>query len=146
MAIKILIADDQKMIRQALRNLIKKEPDIEVIGEAEDGLASVKMAEKLMPDVILMDVVMPGLSGIEATRRIKIKFPSIKIIAFSIFLDKELVREMLKAGASAYLAKEDMVEEWLKAVKTVLADQIYISQSLANNEISAYIEIIKKNQ
>lgn len=146
MAIKILIADDQKMIRQALRNLIKKEPDIEVIGEAEDGLVSVKMAEKLMPDVILMDVVMPGLSGIEATRRIKIKFPSIKIIAFSIFLDKELVREMLKAGASAYLAKEDMVEEWLKAVKTVLADQIYISQSLANNEISAYIEIIKKNQ
>jgi len=146
MGIKILVVDDQKMIRNGLRNLIEKQPNIEFIGETEDGLTAVKMAEKLMPDVVLMDVIMPGLNGIEATRQIKNKFPQVKVIALSILSNRELIREMFKAGASAYLLKEDVSEEWLKAVKAVRADQVYISQRLADKDIKAYIEDIQKNK
>jgi len=135
MAIKILIADDQKKIRKVLRDLIEREKNMEVIGEAEDGQTVIRMSEKLKPDIVLMDIVMPGLSGLEATRQIKKKFPQIKIIAFSIFSDKALIREMLQSGASGYLLKEDMADEWLKAVKTVRRGKIYFSQRLADKKI-----------
>ena len=135
MAIKILIADDQKKIRKVLRDLIEREKNMEVIGEAEDGQTVIRMSEKLKPDIVLMDIVMPGLSGLEATSQIKKKFPQIKIIAFSIFSDKALIREMLQSGASGYLLKEDMADEWLKAVKTVRRGKIYFSQRLADKKI-----------
>lgn len=106
MAIKILIADDHGILREAIASLLNNEFGMEVIGEAHDGRTAVQLAKELHPDVVIMDIAMPGLNGIEATRQIVREMPNIKVIALSVYADRRSVRQMLKAGASGYVPKQ----------------------------------------
>lgn len=144
MSTRILLADDHRIVREGLRNMIIKQPGFEIIGEAEDGLSAVKQARKLSPDVVIMDIGMPGLNGIEATRQIKSESPHIKVIALSMYAERRFVAEMLKAGASAYLLKDSAVDELFQAIRASLANKIYLSQSIADNVIKDYVEHIPR--
>jgi DNA-binding NarL/FixJ family response regulator len=139
MSIKVLVADDHKIVRDGLRTLLGKHPDIEVIAEAEDGRTTVQLAGKLWPEVVIMDIAMPGLNGIEATRQIITERPDIKVVALSMHSDRRFVSEMLKAGASAYLLKDCAFEELVTAIRTVVAGKIYLSPGIAGIVIENYI-------
>lgn len=139
---RILIADDHGIVRQGLSHLIAGQEDMEVVGEAEDGLKVTRLAEELSPDVILMDISMPNLNGVEATHLILEKNPSIKIIALSVHFDKNFVNEMLKAGASGYVLKSSLFEEVLRALRTVQAGEYYLSSRITEIVLDDYIPYI----
>jgi len=139
MCIKILLVDNHQIMREGLRHLIEKLDNIAVIGEAEDGFAAVKMVRKLSPDVVIMDVVMPGLNGIEATRQIITEAPYVRIIALSMYSERRFILEMFKAGASAYLIKDAAFEELAQAIKTVCDNHLYISPCIVDEDIKNYI-------
>lgn len=139
MAIRILLADDHKIIRDGLRNLVEKEPDMEVAGEAENGRRTVGLARKLGPDVVIMDVTMPDLNGIEATRQIRGECPNVKVIALSMHSDKRFVLGMLEAGASGYLLKDCAFEELSRAIRSVAGNQTYLSPGITDVVIQDYL-------
>ncbi|MDX1777715.1 MAG: response regulator transcription factor [Thermodesulfobacteriota bacterium] len=130
MAIKIILADDHRIIREGLRALLEKEPGVEVIAEAADGRTTVKLCRELVPDVVIMDITMPDLNGIEATHQILSEMPDIKVIALSMHSDKRFVSEMLNAGALAYLLKDAAFEELSDALRAVNSNQLYLSAHL----------------
>ena len=131
--ITTIIADDHKILREGLRSLLKSEPDIEILGEAEDGRTAVQLAEDLSPDIVIMDVGMPTLNGIDATAQIKAKKPEAKIVALSIHSDQRFVSKMFLAGASAYLLKDCAFDELIKAMRMVTENQTYLSEQIAKN-------------
>lgn len=139
MGIRILIVDDHKIVREGLRNLIEKRPEMEVISEAEDGRAAVKLAKELLPDIIIMDVAMPEMNGIEATRQIIAGAPHVKIIALSMHSNRRFIVEILKEGASGYLLKDCAFDELVNAINTVLTNRIYLSPRIADIVIKEYI-------
>ena len=124
---KIILADDHRIIREGLRALLDKESDVEVVAEAADGRTTVKLCREFTPDVVIMDITMPGLNGIEATRQIVSELPDIKVIALSMHSDRKFVREMLSAGASGYLLKDSAFEELSNALHAVYNNQLYLS-------------------
>lgn len=130
MTLKVLLADDHFIIRQGLRNILKHENWLEVVGEAENGREVLKMAKALTPDIVIIDIGMPELNGIEATRQLLNSNHEIKILALSIHNSIQFVEEMLEAGASGYLLKDCAVEELIKAIKTITKENIYIAESL----------------
>ena len=131
MRTKILLADDHKIIRDGLRALIEKEQNMEVVAEACDGRTTVRKAKELMPHIIIIDISMPDLNGIEATRQIISNAPNSKIIALSMHSDRRFVINMLEAGAAGYLLKDSAFEELTMAIKTVLSGKTYLSPSIA---------------
>ncbi|GAB4294537.1 MAG: response regulator transcription factor [Myxococcota bacterium] len=130
--IRILIADDHKIMREGLKSLIDKQGDLEVVGEAENGREAVKLAEKLVPDIVLMDVAMPDLNGAEATKRLLAVQPNLKVLALSMHSDKMFVLNMLKAGAMGYLLKDCAFEELENAIRTVVSKKVYLSPQIAH--------------
>ncbi len=130
MSIKVLIVDDHKIVRDGLRILIDKQNDMKVVAEAEDGQVAIKLAKKLLPDIVIMDITMPGMNGIDATRRIISENPAIKIIALSMHSDKRFVTGMLDAGASGYLLKDCAFNELAGAIRRVSANHLYISPGI----------------
>lgn len=144
MDIKVLLADDHKIVRDGLRNLLEKEPEIKVVGEAEDGRETVQLSKKLSPEIVIMDIAMPDLNGIEATRHIMAENPDIKVIALSMHSDRRFVSEMLKAGASAYLLKDCAFEELVTAIKTVVRNKTYLSPGISGVIIEDYIRNASK--
>jgi DNA-binding NarL/FixJ family response regulator len=139
MTLRIVLADDHKIVRDGLRNLLERYPDMEVAGEAEDGREALSLARKLSPDVVIMDIAMPDLNGIEATRQILAEIRNVKIIALSMHSDKRFVSEMLKAGASAYLLKDCAFEELVTAIRTIMKGKIYLSPGIAGVVIEDYL-------
>ena len=137
--IKIVLADDNKIMRDGLRMLVEGLPDMEVIGEAENGRMAVKMANTLNPDIIIMDVTMADLNGIEATRQIHKEYPEVKVIALSMHSDKRFVSGMLEAGAAAYLLKDCAFEELARAIQSVVADKTYLSPEIADIVVKDYL-------
>ncbi|MCD6309321.1 MAG: response regulator transcription factor [Candidatus Eremiobacteraeota bacterium] len=146
MNIKIMLADDHKIMRDGLKSLLEEQPDMEVIAEAEDGRSAVRLAEKLRPDVIIMDITMPGLNGVEATRKITSKIPGIKIVALSVHSDKRFVIEMFKAGASAYLPKDSAFSELITALRAVTDSQSYLSPRVTDIVIKNFVAELHKNE
>lgn len=135
----ILLADDHKIIREGLRALLAHQNSIEVVAEAENGRTAVKLARKLKPDIIIMDISMPDLNGMEATRQIIAELPSVKIIALSMHVDKRYVVGMFEAGASGYLLKNSAFEELVGAIKTVMRNHIYLSPNVTGTVIKDYV-------
>jgi two-component system response regulator NreC len=141
---RILIAEDHGIVRQGLSRLIDSQDDMEVVGEAEDGLMVTQLAEQLSPDVILMDISMPNLNGVDATHLILEKNPNIRIIALSVHHDIHFVNEMLKAGASGYVLKSSLFEEVLQALCAVKAGEHYLSPKITEVILDDYIPYISK--
>ncbi len=139
MGIRILIADDHQILRQGLRTLLEKEPDMEVVAEAEDGRKTVIMVNELTPHVVIMDVNMPDLNGIEATRQILTEYPEMKVIALSMHADRRFVINMLKAGAHGYLLKDCAFEELAQAIRLVMANKTYLSPGVAEIVVKDYV-------
>jgi DNA-binding NarL/FixJ family response regulator len=132
MRIRIVLADDHKITRQGLLNMLKDQKDMEVIGEAENGHGAVKLAKELSPNVVIMDVSMPDLNGISATRRIVSESSSSKVIGLSMHSDKRFVKGMFEAGASGYLLKDCAFEELVQAIQAVANNRVYLSPSIAS--------------
>jgi two-component system response regulator NreC len=140
MKIRILLADDHKIVREGLRTLIEKQPGLEVVGEANSGRMALKLALELKPDVVIMDITMPDLNGIEATRQIHSEIPGVKVIALSMHSDKRLVAGILMAGASGYLLKEDCDSgELARAIRAVAINQTYLSPKIGEVVIKDYV-------
>jgi len=131
-------------MREGLCALLQKEPDIEVVAEAADGRTTVQLARELSPDVVIMDIAMPDLNGIGATRQIIAEFPGVKVVALSMHADKPFVAGMLKAGASGYLLKDCAFEELARAIKAVVANQIYLSPGIVGVVIEDYVRRLRK--
>lgn len=131
MSIRILLADDHQMVREGIRSLLEKESDIEIVGEAEEGRKAVEHVRELQPDVVVMDITMPNLNGVDATRQIVTEFPQIKVIALSMHFSRIFVLNMLKAGALGYILKGDSSDELIEGVRTVSGGGAYFSPKAA---------------
>lgn len=140
MKISILLADDHKILRNGIRALLAKEPDFEVVGEADSGRTAIELACELKPDVIIMDIGMPDMNGIEATKEILSRVPCIQVLALSTYSDKRFIVEMLNAGATGYLVKDCAFDEMLSAVRSVAANQRYIAPKLLETFIDDYMK------
>ncbi len=142
MSIKVILADDHKIMRDGLRSLLENEPDIEVVAEAEDGRIAVQQVQELSPDIVLMDVSMHNLNGIEATRQIVARHPDVKVLALSMYSDKSYVAGILSAGASGYLLKDSAFDELFKAIRVVISGQFYLSSSVADIVTKDYVRYL----
>ena len=139
MAINVFLADDHNIFRQGLHGIIAEEPDLAFVGEAADGRDAIRQIADLRPDVVIMDVGMPALNGIEATRQIMGEFPKTRVIALSMHVDEKHVAEMLRAGAVGYLCKKCDADELLSAIRTVAAGRTYLSPSISGTLVESYV-------
>ena len=139
MSVRILLADDHGIVRQGLRSLLENEADVEVVGEAEDGRVALNLVREMAPDIIIMDITMPNLSGIAATHEIVSELPKVKVIALSIHSHKRFVADMLSAGASGYILKECLFDELLQAVRTVAVGGTYLSPRITGVVVEDYV-------
>lgn len=136
--IRILLADDHVMVRQGFRMILAAQPDMEIVGEAGNGHEAVELAERLQPDVVVMDVAMPELNGIEATRRLAASSPRTRVLALSMYKDSVYVREILRAGARGYLLKDAIDRDLLAAVRAVAGGEGYLSPTVSEAVLSDY--------
>ena len=143
---RIVIADDQGMVRQGLRALIKEQQDMEVVGEAQDGWQVVQLAKELSPDIVIMDISMPNLNGVEAARQILRERPDTKIIALSMYPHKRYVTEMLAVGASGYVLKSNLFDELVKALHAAAAGGHYLSPQITDVLVGEYVNKISTNE
>jgi DNA-binding NarL/FixJ family response regulator len=139
MGITLVIADDHQIVRDGLCTMFRNEPEFDVVGEAADGRTTVELAEKLRPDVVIMDVSMPELNGVEATRQIRARNPGVRVVALSMHPERQFVSEMLAAGASGYLLKDSPFGELATAVRTAAAGQVYLCPRVAAVVVKGYV-------
>ncbi len=139
MKTRILLADDHEVFREGLRSMIEKHEDLEVVGDAQTGRVAVRMATQLKPDIIIMDIAMPDLNGIEATSQIRANVPETRVIALSMHSDKRFVTGMLRAGAVGYLLKASAFDEVIQATRTVMNNKHYVSGDIADTVVSDYV-------
>jgi DNA-binding NarL/FixJ family response regulator len=141
-SIQLLLVDDHKMVLEGLRNLIKQQPNLAVIGEAATGREAVRKVSELNPDVVIMDLTIPDLNGIEATRQILSNNPNVRVIALSMHSDQVFVTEMLKAGAKGYLCKDDDFDDLLSAIRAVMVGRTFLSPQIADWVVRDYIQFL----
>ncbi|MBA4386974.1 MAG: DNA-binding response regulator [Verrucomicrobia bacterium] len=139
MNVRLLLADDHEMMRQGLKSLIEQKPGMEVVGEASNGNQTIDLVKKTGAHVVIMDVAMPDLNGIEATRKILKANSNIKVVGLSGHANREFVREMLKAGASAYVLKARAYEELIRAITEVMKGRKYLSPEVARGVVDEYV-------
>jgi len=144
MIIRILLADDHKITRQGLHALLEKQADMKVVGEARSGRDAVSLARELTPHVVIMDVSMPDMNGMEAARKITSEFANIKIVALSMHSDTLFITEMLRSGASGYLLKDCAFEELSLAIRTVIDNKRYLSPAISGVVIDDYLHRLSK--
>ena len=136
--LRVFLADDHMVVREGLKALVNAQPDMLVVGEADNGRAAWQSAKELKPDVLVMDVSMPEMSGAEATARLRQECPQVKVLALTFYEDKSYLRQMLEAGAAGYVLKRAAIEELVHAVRTVAAGGSYLDPTLAGKVISSY--------
>jgi len=138
--IRLLLADDHAVVRSGLRMLLQAQPDMVIIGEAETGREAVQRAVELAPDVVLMDIEMPGMNGIEATRRIKAEAPATAVLALTMYEDDQYFFEMLRAGASGYVPKRAAPDELVSAIRAAGRGEVFLYPSLAGRLVRDYLQ------
>jgi two-component system response regulator NreC len=143
---KIILADDHEIVREGLKSLLSKHDDMEVVAEAADGREVLGLVEVLSPDIVVMDVTMPGLNGIDATRRISEEHPEVRVVGLSMHSDRQFVGGMLGAGASAYLLKDCAFEELVKAIRVVVSGEIFLSPKIAGDAMHDYLKHVRGEQ
>jgi two-component system response regulator NreC len=137
--IKVVLADDHMIIRDGLRALLERQPDMEVVAEADNGRTALKHVKELSPDVVIMDIGMRELNGIDATRQIVKISPGVKVLALSMYSDKRFIKGMLKAGASGYMLKDSAFKELIDAIRVIVDNKTYISPSIASIVMNDYL-------
>jgi two-component system, NarL family, response regulator NreC len=141
--LKILLVEDHIIVRQGVKALLAEEPDIVVIGEAGDGSEALLLTERLRPDIVLMDLSMPGLGGIEATYQLRERFPTISVVVLSMYDNEEYVFHVLRAGASGYVLKQSTPTELVLALRTVAAGSTFLSPAISQILVSEYLRHAK---
>jgi DNA-binding NarL/FixJ family response regulator len=139
MMIKVLLADDHQIMREGLVSLLEKCSDLKVVGQADEGRTAVRLARELQPDVVVMDIGLPGLNGIEATRQILASTSGVKVIALSVHAERPIIAGMLQAGASGYLLKHCAAEELVRAIRLAVQGQTYLSPQIAGQVVEGYV-------
>jgi DNA-binding NarL/FixJ family response regulator len=137
--IRLLLADDHAVVRSGLRMLLQAQPDMIIVGEAETGQEAIRRVAELSPDVVLMDIEMPGMNGIEATRRIKANAPAAAVLALTMYEDDQYFFEMLRAGASGYVPKRAAPDELVSAIRAVSRGEVFLYPSLAGRLVQDYL-------
>ncbi|MBC8554788.1 MAG: response regulator transcription factor [Candidatus Brocadiales bacterium] len=143
---KVILADDHMIIRDGLRALLERQPDMKVVAEADNGRIALQYAKELTPDVVIMDIGMRELNGIDATRQIVKMSPGVKVLALSMYSDKRFIKEMLKAGASGYMLKDSAFKELIDAIRVIIGNKTYISPSVANTVMEDYLEYLSEGK
>ena len=141
--IRVIIADDHIIVRSGLRLLLEAEPDIDVVGEALDGREALNLVEKQLPDVVLMDIAMPGMDGLEATRQIKDRWPQVQVLVLTMHRSDEYFFEMLKAGASGYILKGAETSDLIQAVRVVGRGEVFLFPTMAQKLVKDYLSFIR---
>ena len=144
MSTTIVLADDHNVVRQGLRALLEGEPDLSIVGEASNGLEAVELAERLRPNVLVVDVMMPGLNGLEVTREVTQRSPLTRVIVLSMHANEAYVLEALKNGAVGYVLKDSCADELVQAVRQARTDRYYLSSPLSERAIASYVQRAKK--
>jgi len=139
--LQIFLADDHMVVREGLKTLINGQPDMLVIGEAGDGETAWQQARECQPDVVIMDVTMPGLNGVLATIRLKHACPQIKVLALSVHDDTSYLRQLLTAGAAGYVLKHAAADDLIQAIRIVAAGGIYLDPALAGHVVARYVQV-----
>ncbi len=137
--IRLMLVDDHEVIRTGLRMLLESQPDIKIVGEASSGSEALVVASETKPDVIVMDITLPDITGIEATKRIKESFPEISVVALTIHEDEQYFFQMLQAGATGYVPKRAAPDDLISAIRSASVDEIYIYPSLAKSLVSDFL-------
>lgn len=137
--LRIILADDHTLVRAGLRKLLESMPDVEVVGEAADGLALLALAERLRPRLVLMDIAMPGLNGLDATARLLKLWPDVRVLILSMHQNEEYVRQALRHGASAYILKDAAPLELELAIQAVMRGETYLSPAVSTGVVSDYV-------
>ena len=145
MNLRVLLADDHTLVRAGLRKLLESVPHLEVVGEASDGLALLTLTAELRPNLVLMDISMPGLNGLEATARLSKEWPDIKVIILSMHQSEEYVRQALRQGASGYLLKDCAPMELEMAIQAVLRGETYLSPAVSKDVLSDYVQRLRED-
>lgn len=140
----ILLSDDHQIVRLGIRTMLEAEPDFTVVGEASDGIEADRMVERLRPDVLIVDLMMPGINGLEVTRHVSQRLPATKIIILSMHANESYVLEALRNGASAYILKESSADDIVHAVREVVAGRRYLSPPLSERAIESYVQQSKE--
>jgi DNA-binding NarL/FixJ family response regulator len=146
MSITILLADDHAIMRQGLTAILQAEADLKVVGEASNGREVVDLATELCPDIVVMDIGMPDLNGVEATRQLLARDPKVKVIALSAYTEKQFVLSMLEVGACAYVVKASASEELLRAIRAVTQHKKYLSPEVADAVVDSYLGRLNPGQ
>ncbi len=144
--VRVLLADDHILVRAGLRKLLESLPNIEVVGEASDGLALLELAARMQPQLILMDIAMPGLNGLEATGRITKSWPDMRVLILSMHQNSEYIRQALRQGAVAYLLKDSAPMELELALKAVLNGETYLSPAVSKGVVSDYVQRLRNEE
>jgi DNA-binding NarL/FixJ family response regulator len=142
--VRILLADDHTVMRAGLRALLERQPNLEVVGEAEDGRQTVELASSRVPDVVVMDIAMPNLNGVEATRRMVSKQPTISVVILSMYSDESYVMRALQAGARAYLLKDSAVTDLIRAIEAVSQGKSFFSPKISRILAEEYVRALKQ--
>jgi DNA-binding NarL/FixJ family response regulator len=145
MPLKILLADDHQILRDGLRALLEREEGLEVVGEADDGRKAVRLARDRCPDVVVIDVGMPELNGIEATRQILAERPGTQVVALSVHSDRKSIVGMLRAGARSYLLKDSAFDELVRAIRAAGRGEAYLGSNVADVVVSDYLERLARD-
>jgi two-component system response regulator NreC len=143
---RVLVVDDHTLVREGIRLLLESAPYIEVVGEAGDGLEALEKVRQLKPDIVLMDVAMPRLGGIEATKRIKQEFPSVQVLALTIHDNEEYLFQMLQAGACGYVLKKARPEELIAALEAAERGEVYLSPGMAKSLVEDYLKRVEAGE
>ncbi|HEY7779934.1 MAG TPA: response regulator transcription factor [Ktedonobacterales bacterium] len=144
--IRVLLADDHTILRAGLRMMLNAQPDMEVVGEASDGRQAIAEAQRIQPDVILMDITMPELNGIEATRQVKRLLPGVRVLVLTMHENEEYLFQVLRAGASGYMLKEVADTELLNAIRLVNRGSVYLSSSAQSMMVGDYLQRVRTGE